>query len=135
MQRLRQGLPALSDALETPAPRLRPPSPRQVAGIFLRRSTDRTAVEQQVLGQVIERCPDARVAYAVSDRFLSLLRQRQAASLAAWLTDQAAVVAAASLPYSNGQTEGQVNKLKVVTRQMYGRAKFDLLRLRLLHAA
>ena len=71
----------------------------------------------------------------MSDRFLSLLRQRQAASLAAWLTDQAAVVAAASLPYSIGQTEGQVNQLKVVTRQLYGRANVDLLRLRLLHAA
>ena len=107
-----------------------------------------------MLEQVIERCPDARVAYELTDRFLSLLRQRQAASLKAWLTDaaqsglpefqrlasglltdHAAVVAAASLPYSNGQTEGQVNKLKVVKRQMYGRANFDLLRLRLLHAA
>ena len=92
-------------------------------------------MEQPGLEQGIERCPDARVAYAVSDRFLSLLRQRQAASLAAWLTDQAAVVAAASLPYSIGQTEGQVNQLKVVTRQLYGRANVDLLRLRLLHAA
>jgi transposase len=154
VQRLRQGLPAMTESTETPAPRLRPPSPRQVAGIFLRRVTDRTAAEQQVLGQVIERCPDARVTYDLSERFLSLLRQRQAASLEAWLTDaaqsglpefqrlasglrtdHAAVVAAASLPYSNGQTEGQVNKLKVVKRQMYGRAKFDLLRLRLLNAA
>ncbi len=154
VQRLRQGLPALPDAIETPAPRLRPPSPRQVAGIVLRRSTDRTAVERQVLEQVIERCPDARVAFELTDRFLSLLRQRQAASLEAWLTDaaqsglpefqrlasglltdHAAVVAAASLPYSNGQTEGQVNKLKVLKRQMYGRANFDLLRLRILHAA
>jgi transposase len=35
----------------------------------------------------------------------------------------------------NGQTEGQVNKLKLIKRQMYGRANFDLLRLRVLHAA
>lgn len=154
VQRLRQGLPAMPESPETPAPRPRPPSPRQVAGIFLRRPTDRTVEDQQVLGQVIERCPDARVAYELTERFLSLLRQRQAALLEAWLTDasqsglpefqrlaaglltdHAAVMAAASLPYSNGQTEGQVNKLKVVKRQMYGRANFDLLRLRLLHAA
>jgi transposase len=40
-----------------------------------------------------------------------------------------------SLPYSNGQTEGQVNKLKSLKRQMYGRANFDLLRKRVLPAA
>ena len=38
-------------------------------------------------------------------------------------------------PWSNGQTEGQVNKLKLVKRQMYGRAKLDLLEARLLGAA
>jgi transposase len=40
-----------------------------------------------------------------------------------------------SLPYSNGQTEGQVNKLKSLKRQMYGRATFEVLRKRVLHAA
>ena len=158
VQRLRDGLPVIAESGIEPryasAPRPRPPSPRQVAGIFLRRPTDRTAVEQQVLGLVIERGSDARVAYELTERFLSLMRQRQAASLEAWLTDatqsglpefqrlasglqtdHAAVIAAASLPYSNGQTEGQVNKLKVLKRQMYGRAKFDLLKLRLLHVA
>jgi transposase len=37
--------------------------------------------------------------------------------------------------WSNGQTEGQINKLKLVKRQMYGRAKIDLLEARLLSAA
>jgi hypothetical protein len=37
--------------------------------------------------------------------------------------------------YSNGQTEGKVNKLKCIKRQMYGRAKFDLLRQRMLLCA
>ena len=50
-------------------------------------------------------------------------------------TDYAAVKAGLLQPWSNGQTEGQVNKLKLVKRQMYGRAKFDLLRLRVLHVA
>jgi transposase len=48
--------------------------------------------------------------------------------------DYAAVKAGLSEPWSNGQTEGQVNKLKLLKRQMYGRANFDLLRLRVLHA-
>jgi transposase len=51
------------------------------------------------------------------------------------LRDFDAVRAALTLPYSNGQTEGQVNKLKTIKRQMYGRADFDLLRQRVLYAA
>jgi transposase len=45
--------------------------------------------------------------------------------------DQQAVAAAITEPWSNGQTEGQRTKLKLVKRQMYGRAKLDLLRARL----
>ncbi len=48
--------------------------------------------------------------------------------------DKAAVRAALSLEWSNGQVEGQINRLKLIKRQMYGRAKFDLLRQRFLHA-
>jgi transposase len=51
------------------------------------------------------------------------------------LQDTEAVVAAMTLPYSQGQTEGRVNKLKLVKRSMYGRGKFDLLRQRVLYAA
>ena len=36
------------------------------------------------------------------------------------------------MTWSNGQSEGQINRLKLIKRQMYGRAKFDLLRLRVL---
>ena len=49
--------------------------------------------------------------------------------------DKAAVLAAITSPWSNGQTEGQVTRLKLVKRQMYGRAKIDLLQARLLGAA
>ena len=42
------------------------------------------------------------------------------------LQDTEAVVAAIVLPYSQGQTEGRVNKLKLIKRSMYGRGKFDL---------
>ena len=48
--------------------------------------------------------------------------------------DVLAVRAALELPYSNGQTEGQVTRLKLLKRQMYGRAKLDLLRQRVLYA-
>ena len=48
--------------------------------------------------------------------------------------DEAAVRAAISLPWSNGQTEGHITKLKLVKRQMYGRAKIDLLQARLIGA-
>lgn len=50
------------------------------------------------------------------------------------LQDTEAVVAAMILPYSQGQTEGRVNKLKLIKRSMYGRGKFDLLRQRVLYA-
>jgi len=43
-----------------------------------------------------------------------------------------ALLAALTLPYSNGPTEGAVNRLKMIKRQMYGRANFDLLRIRVL---
>ena len=51
------------------------------------------------------------------------------------IQDQAAVKAALNEPWSNGQTEGQNTKLKLVKRQMYGRAGLDLLRACLLGAA
>lgn len=49
--------------------------------------------------------------------------------------DRDAVVEALRSEWSNGQTEGQINRLKYLKRQMYGRAKFDLLKARVLHAA
>ncbi len=46
--------------------------------------------------------------------------------------DEAAVRAALTTPWSNAQAEGQITKLKLLKRQMYGRASFDLLRRRIL---
>ena len=51
-----------------------------------------------------------------------------------FVRDRAAVLAAIIEPWSNGQTEVQITKLKLVKRQMYGRAKIDLLQARLLGA-
>jgi transposase len=62
-------------------------------------------------------------------------RSSLVASFAAGITkDEAAVRAAITLPWSNGQTEGQITKLKLVKRQMCGRAKIDLLQARLIGA-
>ena len=76
-----------------------------------------------------------------------MLRGRDAEALAQWVADAegsllaslangiradlAAVKAALTDPWSNGQTEGQVTRLKLVKRQMYGRGGLDLLRARL----
>jgi transposase len=49
--------------------------------------------------------------------------------------DGTAVRAALTTPSSNGQAEGEITRLKLVKRAMYGRASFDLLRRRVLHAA
>jgi transposase len=49
--------------------------------------------------------------------------------------DKAAVFAGLTLPWSNGPVEGQVNRLKLIKRSMYGRAKLPLLRARVLHVA
>ena len=48
--------------------------------------------------------------------------------------DQDAVAAALQMPWSNGMVEGQIHRLKLIKRQMYGRTGFDLLRLRVLNA-
>ena len=85
-------------------------------------------------------------AYSLGQRFINMIRERQPDALLPWLEDAlksgmdalkgfangiqqdlAAVMNALSLPWSNGQTEGQVNRLKLIKRQMYGRANFDLL--------
>jgi transposase len=84
------------------------------------------------------------------DRFHAMVRKRLAVDLDSWLQDasdslvasfasgvsedRACVHAALTLPWSNGQTEGQICKLKLVKRQMYGRAKIDLLQARLIGA-
>ncbi|MDQ6672013.1 MAG: ISL3 family transposase [Chloroflexota bacterium] len=155
LHRLRQGLKPIGDIDLSAHRRLvsRPPSPRRMAGVWLRRAGDRTEAEQRLLQHLLELCPDARLAFGLTERFLQLVRERQAHVLDAWLEDaaaaglpefrsfatglqrdKAAIVAAASLPYSNGQTEGQITKLKLLKRSMYGRASFALLRRRVLLA-
>jgi transposase len=92
--------------------------------------------------------------YGLSQRFQQIVGIRAEADLDAWLSDartsgikelctfasglqqdDAAVRAALRYAASNGQTEGQVNRLKLIKRQGYGRASFDLLRKRVLAVA
>jgi transposase len=69
------------------------------------------------------------------DPWLAAASQSLVASFASGVSlDRASVHAAMVQPWSNGQTEGQINKLKMVKRQMYGRAKIDLLQARLIGA-
>jgi len=70
------------------------------------------------------------------DSWITRARQSLVASFASGVAkDEAAVRAAITLPWSNGQTEGQITKLKLVKRQMYGRGKIDLLQARLIGVA
>lgn len=85
------------------------------------------------------------------DRFHAMIRKKVDADIEQWiidarssliasfakgiLKDKAAVSAAIAEPWSNGQVEGQITKLKLVKRQMYGRGKIDLLEARLIGAA
>ncbi|TSD82674.1 transposase, partial [Mycobacterium sp. KBS0706] len=50
------------------------------------------------------------------------------------LVEARSIIAAIISPWSNGQTEGQITKLKLVKRQMYGRGKIDLLQARIIGA-
>jgi transposase len=49
--------------------------------------------------------------------------------------DITAVEAALSLPWTTSPAEGQIGRIKMIKRTMYGRAGFELLRARVLHAA
>ena len=98
-----------------------------------------------------QRSPEIEACGRVAREFVRMIRERDSEAWRPWLEsvkttalarfaqhlcrDEAAVLAALRLPWSNGQVEGQVHRLKLIKRQMYGRAKFDLLRLRVLTAA
>ena len=112
---------------------------------------DLSEAEKAFVTHLREICPLIGSVYDLAQRFLSMARQRQKELLPSWIQeakacgvsavagfaqglvqDLAAVEAALSLSWSNGQTEGQVNRLKLVKRSMYGRAGFDLLKARVL---
>ena len=110
---------------------------------------DRLSRADRMIVAVVEHCVPALVtARDIIDSFHRLLRSGDAAGLDPWIeaaagspvgsfangvaADRTANAAAVTEPWSNGQTEGQITKLKLVKRQMYGRAGLDLLKARLL---
>lgn len=94
----------------------------------------------------------AETIYQLAQEFFRLVHSRQGAQLDSWLgkveasgiqelqrfangleRDKAAVLAGLTLVHSNGQTEGQAIRIKLIKRMMFGRAGFALLRQRVLH--
>jgi transposase len=108
--------------------------------------------EQKVVELLCRLSPEIKRAQELSLDFMGLVRERRVDELREWLvkasssgiaefrrfargrtSDLSAVRAALSYEWSQGQVEGQVHRLKMIKRQMYGRAKLDLLRARVLH--
>jgi len=135
------------------------PTPRRASGRHLVRlllldPTLLSSAEQAALGQLKERCPAAATAYPLVQSFVQMVRTRTPSAFVPWVDavaqcdlpalksfaeglqqDEAAIRAALTLPWSNGPLEGFVNKIKTIKRQMYGRARFPMLRQRVLLAA
>jgi transposase len=146
-QGLRQTLPVVAEPASAPL------TPRRAIWLVLRREAKRTATEAQQLAQLREQHPAVAEAIDLAQDFTHLVRQRQPERLDAWLQratsstlealqrfasglreDYEAVKAGVTLPWSTSPVEGHINRLKMVKRQMFGRAHLDLLRHRFLRA-
>ncbi len=146
----RSGLPpqAASD------PTVRPITPRELVWLVLQRAERLDEAENARLMHARQTVAAVEEAVSLAQEFAVMVREREHEKLENWLEraeasghrslrrfaggvrrDYAAVDAALRLPYSNGPVEGEINRLKYLKRQMYGRAKFDLLRKRVLYAA
>ncbi len=127
-------------------------SAQQATWLFFRRPEDLKEEELERLRLLRQACPQVETAYQLVETFLQMVRERTGEQLDAWLAavqashleafesfvtgvqqDKDAVLAGLSLPWSNGPLEGNVNRLKLIKRSMYGRAEIDLLKLRVLH--
>ena len=121
--------------------------------LFMRRPEHLDELQREDLAAFRLAHASLNTTYQLVQDFLHMMRQREGARLEAWLSqvhesglpelqsfargieqDQAAVQAGLTLAINNGQVEGQVTKIKLIKRMMYGRATFPLLRQRVLHA-
>lgn len=132
-------------------PRLLFPSPRQATWWLLQEPAARDGKQNAFVNALEQLSPAIANVAQQAREFVSLLRERRPHQFAKWLErnqagelrgfvkslrqDEAAVRSALTLPWSNGQVEGHVHRLKLLKRQMFGRAKFDLLKQRVLYAA
>lgn len=126
-------------------------TPRGVA-ILTTRAPDQLSEEQAALfDQLSSSCPDLPWMRTLALEFRAVMNSKDSNQLNDWIQtaklsgigqivrfafglqkDMAAVSAAVESPWSNGQVEGQINRLKTIKRQMYGRAALPLLKARIL---
>jgi len=121
--------------------------------LFMRRPEHLDEIQREDLAAFRLAHASLNTTYQFVQDFLEMMRRREGERLHVWLAqvhesglaelqsfaqgveqDKAAVQAGLTLPLSNGQVEGQVTKIKLIKRMMYGRAEFPLLRQRVLHA-
>lgn len=142
---------AESERPDAPLPSWRVPSSRRAARLLTSDPTTLSRADRRFVDTVRAIAPSIREVADLINDFGKLLRRQSARSLAAWLeaasatalrnfaqglaADLDALQAALQEPWSNGPVEGQINRLKLIKRQMFGRAKFDLLRQRVLCTA
>jgi len=134
----------------------RPNAPERIAphhaAILVTRPADRMSdSQQQLFERIMAQCPDVFDLRRIALSFRASLKADDSSQLRQWIAaarrcefgpvvrfayglqkDIAAVAAAVDTPWSTGQVEGQINRLKTIKRQMYGRAGFQLLRARVL---
>jgi len=127
------------------------PAARTIARLMTTKRDHLTKAETVTVAAIEKSVPMLAGACVLVDRFQTMIRKKAASDLELWIAeskqglmasfatgianDKAAVHAAIMQPWSNGQVEAQITKLKLVKRQMYGRAKLDLLQARLVGAA
>lgn len=126
--------------------------PRTITWLLLNEKEKLTEEEQEYISELLNLQPNIKKGLELIKEFRQIVRERKEDALTSWMQranltglvdfenfvqglerDEAAVRGALSSNWSNGQTEGQVNRLKFIKRQMFGRAKFDLLKARVLH--
>ena len=127
------------------------PSKRRAAWLVVADPETLDATEQRFVDALIAGSAELGRIIELARVFNAMVRYQQAERLDSWLTatketalagfadglvrDLAAIRAALSLPWSTGPVEGQISYLKTIKRTMSGRARFDLLRHRVLEAA
>lgn len=125
----------------------RVPSARKIARMMTTSRNNLTRTDSVVVANIEKSVPALATAKILLDRFQTMIRKRNISDLSPWISDaKSSLIAsfgngvskdidairnAIEQPWSSGQVEGQINKLKMLKRQMYGRAKIDLLQARL----